>query len=611
MSSVPPERAQFGWTLFHGTYVFFVAGLGFFIAQSSGPGAAIFLTVFLGFPAAAAIKLPGGNIGAIRHFLGRSPASGSRSSSRVRPNPSQPAVLPRKPLAHVMERSQSGKGAKLPTVSVIMPFRLPARFLGEAIRSALASDSVDVILYLVDDGSGMPLSVEIERTIRFDPRIRFITNEVNRGAYFARNLALQQVETDYVAFLDSDDEHTVDRLARQIELLERASGVVLTQCLAARWDSGLNKRVSDIRKAYISLVFRASLLQEVGFFDTVRYSGDAEFLGRVKELRGGNAIACIEEELYFLRSLPDSLTRIPGQEIFRELPDGTLERTASDSRIRYEENFKKWHKSRGFRSNPRLEFPQRFRPFALGDDEQEASPFMGQKIVGSMASFPGREAQLEIAVRSVYDQVDELHVYLNVYRAAPQFLMRPKIKIYLQPVGDLKDVGKIFGTMGVDGYVVLLDDDIEYPSDYVNRMVRKIEDHGRKAVIGVHGITYSRSRPSIIHDRKLCDFRQACNGGPVDALGTGTLAYHSDTISFCIEDFPVLGFADVWVARKCWASGVDMISIARPKSWLKALETEYSSRLYQINKKERRKSEEVFLKAMSDVLVLPVASHVD
>lgn len=600
---------------FHILFPIVVFTLAFFLNSQSLIVSAVFLVTFLALPVLL-------NLIGTRQARGETvtPARAQRETKRERPGEEGPSKG--QDSASNVGNARRGREAKIsravkrttpkrPSVSVIMPFHLPAPYLGDAVRSSLASESVEVTLWLINDGSTEDLPVAVKQMIDFDPRIRLISSTVNRGPYFARNLALQRVDTDYVAFLDSDDEQAPKRLITQIELLEESPGVVLTQCLGGRWEEDWARRISEVRTAYISLVFRKKLIEEIGYFDTVRYSGDAEFISRVKRSRGARAIALLDEELYFLRSLRNSLTRSPGQEVFRELPDGMLEHSPSQSRVSYEDHFRAWHRSAQFRVNPRLNFPQYARSFELGHESQEASPFMGENVIGSMASFPPRRAQLEQAVESVYPQVDELHVYLNGYDSVPAFLNKPRIRIYPQPFGNLMEVGKFFGPAEVDGYVLLLDDDIVYPDNYATRMLTAVELEGRSALVGVHGITYSRSRPSLIDDRFLCDFRQACSGGLVDALGTGTVAYHTDTIRFDIDDFKVRGFADLWMAQKCWARGIEMRSVARPKSWLRALETERSSRLYQANKQNRQESEAIFREVMSEILQRPAAQHED
>lgn len=500
--------------------------------------------------------------------------------------------------------------SKRPSVDVVLPFRLPAQYLERAVRSALASEQVDLTLILVKDGDGGNMATPVRNLIETDPRIKFIDLENNSGPYFARNLGVLRGQSEYIAFLDSDDEQHPARIIKQIEALNSDPRLLLTQCFGRRWEENLSDPLTDLRPVYISLVFRRSLLQEIGFFDSVRFSGDAEYISRVRRLAGPESTGLVKEELYFLRSLEGSLTRSEVSRVFERDRD-RLRLNPVPARVEYEQNFKSWHRAESFPLNPRVEFPQRFRSFELGSPSQEASPFIGEKVIGSMASFPSREYQLEKAVASIYPQVDFLYVYLNGYTKAPAFLRKKNVSVLLQPEGDLKDVGKFFGTQKEEGYIFLLDDDLQYPENYVQEMLLEIEAHLRRSVVGVHGISYSRSSPSLIDNRKLCHFLDPCSGGRVDALGTGTMAYHSDTISFGLDDFETLGFTDICAAKKANELGVEMRSIPRAKGWLKSLPTEHDSRLYQINKAQRDQSELVFKRLLGDLLLKPVNWHED
>lgn len=89
--------------------------------------------------------------------------------------------------------------AALP-VSVIITCYNQARFLGEAIESALAQSYPNVEIIVVDDGSvDAPGKVAANYSA-----IKFIRQE-NRGVAAARNNGLRESRGRYVVFLDGDD----------------------------------------------------------------------------------------------------------------------------------------------------------------------------------------------------------------------------------------------------------------------------------------------------------------------------------------------------------------------------------------------------------------------
>lgn len=212
------------------------------------------------------------------------------------------------------------------------------------------------------------------------------------------------------------------------------------------------------------------------------------------------------------------------------------------------------------------------------------TPGIKDPVIGSMATFPARRRQLKKAVASIIGQVDRLHVYLNNYQSIPDFLQQDRVVAHLPRLGDLQELGKFYGAQGEHGFIFLLDDDIVYPKDYVLKMVFEIESHRRKAVVGVHGITFSRTDPSVIRNRDVCDFRRGCLGGRVDALGTGTLAYHSDSMRFEPTDARSLGMADVYFASRCVEKQIAMFSVPRRRGWLRGLPSQRKTQLYRRKK---------------------------
>lgn len=104
----------------------------------------------------------------------------------------------------------------MPAVSVIIPTYNRAQLVTEAIESVLAQSYQDFELIIIDDGSADDTQ---ERLKRFADRIRYQYQE-NHGISHARNAGLRLAQAGYVAFLDSDDLWTKDKLTRQIDYME-------------------------------------------------------------------------------------------------------------------------------------------------------------------------------------------------------------------------------------------------------------------------------------------------------------------------------------------------------------------------------------------------------
>jgi glycosyltransferase involved in cell wall biosynthesis len=99
-----------------------------------------------------------------------------------------------------------------PVVSIAIPCFNSARWLGQAIESALAQTWPEKEVIVVDDGS-TDGSADVAR--QFGDRIQLIVTE-NRGGNRARNSAWQAARGEWVQFLDADDYLEPEKIARQL-----------------------------------------------------------------------------------------------------------------------------------------------------------------------------------------------------------------------------------------------------------------------------------------------------------------------------------------------------------------------------------------------------------
>jgi len=113
--------------------------------------------------------------------------------------------------------------AAMPAVSVIVPAKNAAAYIGEAIDSALLQGGVSEII-VVDDGS----TDGTEAIVRAfsDPRLRLMRNE-GSGVSAARNLGVGNARGDWLVFLDADDRLRPGAIATLLAAAEIAPRAVL------------------------------------------------------------------------------------------------------------------------------------------------------------------------------------------------------------------------------------------------------------------------------------------------------------------------------------------------------------------------------------------------
>lgn len=216
----------------------------------------------------------------------------------------------------------SGASGRPPTVSVIIPAYNGARFLREAIDSALAQTWKDSEVVVVDDGSTDETPSIIAA---YGSRIRSL-RRTNAGAAAALNAGIRATQGEWVAWLSQDDVWEPTKLARQMEVARAdpaagliytdywkidEAGRVLSEYRAAPPATPRRRMLRLIADCYInanSALFRRSVLERVGLFEEgQRWAIDLDLYFRILP----------EAEI---RHVPEPLLRYrvhPGQETLR------------------------------------------------------------------------------------------------------------------------------------------------------------------------------------------------------------------------------------------------------------------------------------------------------
>lgn len=101
-------------------------------------------------------------------------------------------------------------------VSVIIPNWNCAQFIAETIKSVQAQTYTNWEMMIVDDCSTDGSENVVKPFLKEDGRIRLLRNEINSGAAVSRNYALREAKGKWIAFLDSDDLWTPDKLEKQL-----------------------------------------------------------------------------------------------------------------------------------------------------------------------------------------------------------------------------------------------------------------------------------------------------------------------------------------------------------------------------------------------------------
>lgn len=187
---------------------------------------------------------------------------------------------------------------KCPVVGVIITTYNRADLLPRAIKSVLEQTYQNFKIVVVDDAS----TDNTEEAVKSfgGKNIEYIRHKENLGCATARNSGLDSIlNVDYVCFLDSDDRFSLEKLEKEIRLLESDPGAGFVYSDYIFYDEISGKR--GLRKVVATghpenfrwehfltneakssgIMYRALVVQKLRFREDLRYNEDSEFLQRI------------------------------------------------------------------------------------------------------------------------------------------------------------------------------------------------------------------------------------------------------------------------------------------------------------------------------------------
>ena len=170
---------------------------------------------------------------------------------------------------------------------------------------------------------------------------------------------------------------------------------------------------------------------------------------------------------------------------------------------------------------------------------------MVKNIIVGIATLPERVECLKDTINSLLPQVDKIIVGLNKYNNVPPFLNNPKIETYLLD-NSLGDAAKFYKVGDyTDSYYLTCDDDLIYPTNYVNYLITKCDEY--QSPVGLHGAIIKHPVTSMYSSRTVFHcLGDVLSDTIVDYLGTGVLCFDTAKLKINISDFKSPNMADIW-----------------------------------------------------------------
>lgn len=106
-------------------------------------------------------------------------------------------------------------------ISIIMAAYNAEKTIGDAIQSVVNQTYCEWELIVVNDCSNDNTETVIRRFMLEDQRVRLLKNKTNKGVSRTRHYGVEEARGEWIAFLDSDDAWTIDKLEKQVCLQQQ------------------------------------------------------------------------------------------------------------------------------------------------------------------------------------------------------------------------------------------------------------------------------------------------------------------------------------------------------------------------------------------------------
>ena len=486
-------------------------------------------------------------------------------------------------------------------VTVIMGIHKWNKYFPLAVNSILMQTHSNIELIIFDDGSTKDDFKAYEKICK-DRRIKLIRNKKNMGIYYRRNQGIKIANGKYITFADSDDWSHPERIEKSIKGIANTQYEMIFSRYLRINDKGFVHLDGGrtARFALVSMFWKAHTLKEkIGYFDNVRVSGDSELYERAEILIGKEKILRSSDLLIFALHHDKSLTTEEGQEIDWMGP--TIERQ------KYALNYRKWHKTIDenyeiIENGLPIDIPSKImirskeneyggsiikkliskikspKNNNINYNNIEINP-NNESIIVCMATYPGGFSGLKRTVESLLSgqnvRITKLKIHVNgVKIKIPELPKDERLEVNYSKE-NLTDMGKFAMTEGELGYIFTVDDDIIYPDNYIQEMIKGINYFDKKIFVGVHGADLPVG-PPITRWSHYKDMRRShpfgysmTNHTNINLIGTGTMAYHSSLIEIPWRDFKELKMADLHIGVLAQKNNIPMYIIPRYRGWMK------------------------------------------
>lgn len=467
-----------------------------------------------------------------------------------------------------------------PLISIIMTSYNTEEYIEASINSLLLQTYKNLEIIIVDDYS-------TDKTFEIASRIANSTNKVkafrlnsNLGTYFAKNTGILKSKGEIIFFQDSDDVCHHQRIEQCVNSLYSNKQNIAVRCAYSR----INPKTHNVIKindcnyklGLITLGVYRQVFNEIGFFNCTTKASDDEFYHRMIKYYGKDRVSNLMLPLYYNTMRDNSLF----SDMVEWIDDNHITQKTSDHRQKYLNEFKELHNKISTQEFKKIFYFPRIHDAIPVTQEMTKLVNPDIPVYINICSIPSRIKQLQYIIGVLKNQCHHFHIYLDGYKEIPDFIKRLGKKATVIKCNNksesIRDNGKFILLEQLirenkDGYYITCDDDIRYPSDYVNTIIKKINEYNNEAVIGLHGVIFpSRSSKYFSSERIVYNFHKSLEKDTaVNILGTGTVGFRISIFNqFSLSDFEHSGMVDIYFSLLCKKNDILQICISRPTNWL-------------------------------------------
>jgi hypothetical protein len=192
--------------------------------------------------------------------------------------------------------------------------------------------------------------------------------------------------------------------------------------------------------------------------------------------------------------------------------------------------------------------------------------------VAVMPTIPSRATTARAVVARLLPQVDRMVIVLNGHGGVPAWYQNAKIVTCVNPAGTGPGARYRVG-LPERGHVLFVDDDLEYPANYVAKAREDLGRLGPRTVIAYHGAYWRAGSRTAYQDRQLVHYESASAVDvPISFAGSGTISVRAEELASVQRSVPPQHdmYDDVWISGALARAGLRVVRPRTPERWIRS-----------------------------------------